>query len=61
MPQKSMVMKIRTKNVFPPIPSRDFDWCAYDDNTYGGGPGEPIGWGETEQAAIADLVEKLEN
>lgn len=49
-------MKIKTEYVYPPIPLRAFDWCAYDDNTYDG-PGSPIGWGPTEEAAIADLLE----
>lgn len=54
-------MKIKTENVYPPIPSRNHDWCAYDDNTYGGGPGQPVGWGTTEAEAVADLLEKLED
>jgi len=51
-------MKIRTECVCPPIPLRGFDWSAVDDDTYE--PGEPMGWGETEQEAIADLLEQLE-
>lgn len=51
-------IKIRTENVYPPIPIRDFDWSAVDDNTYDG-EGCPIGWGGTEQAAINDLIEQL--
>jgi hypothetical protein len=51
-------MKIRTSFEFPPVPSRDFDWCAYDDDTYE--PGCPVGWGATEQAAVADLLEQLQ-
>lgn len=50
-------IKIRTENVYPPIPVRDYDWSAVDDNTYE--PGCPIGWGRTEQAAIDDLIEQL--
>ena len=50
-------MKIRTEFVHPPIPLRDSDWSAVDDDTYDG-PGSPIGWGPTEAAAIADLMEK---
>jgi hypothetical protein len=51
-------VKIKTENTYPPIPIRDFDSCAYDDNTYDG-PGSTIGWGPTEQAAIDDLPEQL--
>lgn len=32
-------IKIRTENVFPPIPIRDYDWSAVDDN----GAGTPAG------------------
>lgn len=51
-------IRIRTENVYPPIPVRDFDWTAVDDKTYDG-EGCPIGWGRTEQAAIDDLVDQL--
>lgn len=44
-----------------PIPLRYFDWSAVDDSTYGGEPGEPIGYGATEQEAIADLLEQLDD
>ncbi len=49
--------RIITSHVFPPIPDRRWDWCAYrdgreeDTNAYG--------WGPTEGAALADL-ERLE-
>jgi hypothetical protein len=33
-------------------------WVAYDDDVYDG-PGSTIGWGETPEAAIADLMEQL--
>jgi hypothetical protein len=52
-------MNIKTIFVHPPIPNRDFDWSAIDDETYDG-PGSPIGQGPTEEAAIADLLEQLE-
>ena len=51
-------INVRTENVYPPIPIRDWDWSAVDDNTYDG-PGNPIGWGRTEKAAIDDLVEQI--
>jgi hypothetical protein len=40
----------------PPIPAGNFDWSAVD-NTYE--PCVSIGWGQTEQAAIADLLEQI--
>lgn len=43
---------------FPPIPTRAFDWCAYDDNR---GESSPVGYGETSQAAVADLFAQLED
>jgi hypothetical protein len=52
-------MKIRTEFVYPPIPIRDFDWSAVDDDTYDG-EGCPIGYGRTEEAAIADLKQQIE-
>ena len=52
-------MKIRTEYVYPPIPIRQFDWSAVDDDTYDG-PGCPIGTGATEQEAIDDLLRQIE-
>lgn len=43
---------IRTTCFFPPIPIREFDWCAsYEGDEEGG----PRGWGRTEQEAVEDL------
>lgn len=50
-------VKVHTAHVYPPIPSRTTDWSAVDDNYE---PGCPVGWGPTEQAAIDNLVEQLE-
>jgi hypothetical protein len=52
------IMKIKTEYVYPPIPLRTYDWCAYDDDTYDGA-GSTIGWGPTKDAAIDDLLEQL--
>ena len=52
-------MKIVTDFVYPPIPTRNCDWSAIDYDTYE--PGCPIGWGPTEEAAIQDLKEQLED
>lgn len=51
---------IKTHYDPPPIPYRGMDWTAVDDRTYGGDPGDPVGYGATEAAAVADLLEKLE-
>ncbi len=51
-------VKITTHLVYPPIPIRDFDWQATADDYE---PGQPCGWGETEQDAIADLLEQIED
>lgn len=49
----------------PPIPVRDADWSAVDDDTYDGAPDSPtrgqIGHGATEAEAIADLLEQLDD
>jgi hypothetical protein len=43
--------KVCTHHVFPPIPDRQFDWCAYFD-----GEEEGLqGWGPTEAEALEDL------
>lgn len=47
--------QIRTVFVNPPIPIRSHDWCATFD---GYEPGDVIGYGETELAAIDDLMEQ---
>lgn len=49
--------KIVTSHVFPPIPIRDFDWCAFYDGDEESGF---RGWGKTEQAAIDDLIAETE-
>lgn len=51
-------LKIRTENIYPPIPLRQFDWQATTDNYE---PGCPIGFGPTEQEAVADLLEQIED
>lgn len=52
-----MSRKIVVECVKPPIPVRDFDWCAtFADYE----PGEPQGYGATKQAAIDDLMSKAE-
>lgn len=47
--------KIMTHCVFPPIPTRAFDWCAYYDPE-----ASEYGWGATEEEAIKDLVENYD-
>jgi hypothetical protein len=53
-------LRIRTDFIFPPIPNRRFDWSAIDDDTYDGAEDSSnrfeIGHGETEEAAIQDLI-----
>jgi hypothetical protein len=52
-------IKVRTSYSNPPIPWRNFDWAAVDDDTYDIGCSE-IGYGPNEEMAIADLMEQLE-
>lgn len=51
-----MEPKIATSHVYPPIPLRQFDWCAYIDGEEEAGN---YGWGRTEADAIADLKQIL--
>ena len=50
--------KIHTYNVAPPIPCREFDWCAWYDGDEEHGP---RGWGATEAEAITDLKDNYED
>lgn len=54
--------KIITSFIYPAIPIRDFDWCAVTED-YDGAPDagrQFIGNGRTEEEAIADLKEQLD-
>ncbi len=50
--------EIETTCIAPPIPWRNFDWQA---TRVGYEPGDPAGFGATEQEAIADLIEQEKN
>lgn len=50
--------RIVTRYEPAPIPIRNMDWTAIDDDTYDG-VGSPIGYGATKQEAIDDLLEQL--
>jgi len=52
-------MKIVTQYVHPPIPARTHDWAAYFDND--NCDDHRTGYGPTEAAAVADLLEQLED
>lgn len=49
-------MKIKTCNDWPPIPTREMDWSAYEEDH-----DERRGHGATEIAAIRDLLDQLED
>lgn len=49
---------IRVQHIYPPIPDRRFDYAA---TVEGYEPGCPIGYGPTEEEAVADLVSLLED
>jgi hypothetical protein len=49
---KDWAMSIKTQHICPPIPDRRFDWVATQE---GYEPGDPVGYGKTEQEAINDL------
>lgn len=50
--------KIVSSFIYPPIPDRRFDWSATEEDYE---PGCPVGYGRTEEEAIADLREQLED
>lgn len=52
-----MSAEIKTSYSAKPIPLRHFDWSAVRD---GYEPGDLIGTGETEEVAVADLLEQEE-
>lgn len=51
-------MKIKTVFDPKPMPIRDCDWCAWDEETCHG-DSDQFGWGETEEEAIEDLKTKV--
>jgi len=51
-----LTLKIRPDYWPKPIPLRQFDWSAVTDNYE---PGDPVGYGRTQDEAIADLLELL--
>ena len=61
--------KIETINECPPVPFRGWDWIAsvhdgdydydYDGEGYVSVGSDPVGYGETEEKAIADILEQL--
>lgn len=60
-------MRIKTSFDYPSIPVRSFDWSAWDDDTYDADCDQdgffttcPVGHGATEQEAIDDLLEQIE-
>lgn len=50
-------LRITTRYDPPPIPVRTSDWCAHLTGQEEDGP---YGWGATEEAAIAELRERLD-
>lgn len=61
-------MKLIISYECPPIPTRKFDWVAYDEDQTSGVCGDPDcacrnnlvrGWGETEELAIQAFVDVL--
>ena len=57
-------VKIHTHHDRPPVPSRQYDWSAVTDDYDGAedsGNRHQIGRGATEQEAINDLLDQLED
>lgn len=55
------VICIAIEHVYPPIPTREFDWCAYDDNRADVDmPGDAYAYGPTREIAVERLLEQQE-
>jgi hypothetical protein len=52
---KAGLGKLIVTHVYPPIPDRSNDWCAYYDNDVESA--NLYGWGSTKEAALAELAE----
>jgi hypothetical protein len=50
------VLAVKVEPVYPPIPTRNFDWMACIEGNEEDGP---YGRGPTEDAAIEDLIEQV--
>jgi hypothetical protein len=51
-------MRIVVDQIDPPVPSTQFDFCAYDADTYDGAPDagpQIVGYGRTRAEAIMDF------
>lgn len=53
-------MRIVVTYLYPPIPCRNFDYMAYDDDTYDGDPSQIVGYGATAELAEQDLRNLME-
>jgi hypothetical protein len=57
-------MKILTTYDPKPIPDRQFDWSAIDEETYDGAEDSKtrfeIGYGKTERSAVEDLLDRID-
>jgi hypothetical protein len=47
---------ILTEYIYPPVPTRNYDWRAWFEGTEESGP---YGRGKTERDAIANLLEQI--
>ncbi len=54
--------KVNIRFVYPPIPLRQFDWCATFDNDEPDDDGNMLaGYGKTEAEALEDLLTTYED
>ena len=55
-------MSVTVHEVFPPVPSRNFDYAAYDTNTYCGCSEChcTVGYGATPELALQSYHEQVE-
>ena len=54
--------KVMLNHVYPPIPTRQFDWCATFENDEPDDDGNMLaGYGRTQADALNDLLERAED
>ena len=53
--------KVNISHVYPPIPTRQFDWCAAFDGDEPNDDGQMLaGYGATKAEALSDLLDRVD-
>jgi hypothetical protein len=51
------IICVAVSHICPPVPSNRFDWAAWDDDQ---APDGAVGYGPTREAAVAELLDELD-